>query len=89
MLAMKKAQALAETILWIVAVIMIMCVGLPISMLLSLVGMAFKLIHVNAVSEMAERFSHLMIAFVMFVTRRIRARTKEIEAARAAYSAAN
>ena len=86
MLAMKKAQALAETILWIVAVIMIMCIGLPIGMLLSLAGTAFKLIHINAVSEMGGWFMNMIIAFVKFVTRRIRARTKEIKAARASCS---
>ena len=89
MLAMKKAQALAETILWIVAVIMIICIGLPIGMLLSLAGMAFKFIHVNAVSDIAGRFTNVIIAFVKFVTRRIRTRTREIEAARAACSTAN
>ncbi len=89
MLAMKKAQALAETILWIIAVIMIMCIGLPIGMLLSLAGIAFKLIHIDAVSKMGGRFMNMIIAFVKFVTRRIRIRTKEIEAARAACSTAN
>ena len=89
MLAMKKAQALAETILWLIAVIMIMCIGLPIGMVLSLAGAAFKLIHVNAVSEMGGRFMNMIIAFVKFVTRRIRTRTKEIEAARIACSTAN
>ena len=89
MLVMKKIQAVAETILWLIMVIMIMCIGLPIGMLLSLAGAAFKLIHINAVSDMGGRFMKWIIAFVKFVTRRIRTRTKEIEAARIACSTAH
>ena len=88
-MVMKKIQAVAETILWLIMVIMIMCIGLPIGMLLSLAGAAFKLIHINAVSDMGGRFMKWIIAFVKFVTRRIRTRTKEIEAARIACSTAH
>ena len=83
MLLMKKIQALTETMLWLIAVIVMICVCLPIGAGLTLAGMAFRMIHINAVSEIAGRFMNMLTGFVLFVARRIRTRTQEIEALRA------
>ena len=83
MLLMKKIQALTETMLWLIAVIVMICVCLPIAGGLTLAGMAFRMIHINAVSEIAGRFMNMLTGFVLFVARRIRTRTREIEALRA------
>ena len=82
MLTMKKIQALVETVLWLIAVVIVICVGLPIGGGLTLAGMLFRMVHINFVSDIAGRFMNVIIGFVKFVTLRIRARTKEIEALR-------
>ena len=82
MLRMKKLQALIETMLWLAAVIMMICICLPIGAGLSFAGWVFSLFHVEFVSVIAKRFMNVMISFVKFVTRRIRTRTNEIEALR-------
>ena len=58
------------------------CIALPIGAGLSLLGMLFRMFRVDFVAEIASRFMNLLIEFVKFVTRRIRMRTREIEALR-------
>lgn len=82
-LAVKKIQALLETIVWIIAVIVMIVAALPIGMVLTFAGMGLRMIHIEAVANFADRFMKSLIGFVVFVTRRIRTRTREIEAARA------
>ena len=82
MLTMKKVQALAETILWIIAVIVMICVVLPIGAGLTLAGFVFRMFHVDLVSDAAAWVMDMLVVFVKFVTRRIRMRTREIEALR-------
>ncbi len=81
-LTVKKIQALLETIVWIIAVIVMIVVALPVGMMLSLAGMGLRFVHIEAVAKVADRFMKSLIGFVVFVTRRIRMRTREIEAAR-------
>ena len=83
MLTVKKIQALLETIVWIIAVIVMIVVALPIGMVLTLAGMGLRMLRIEAVSRVADRFMKSLIGFVVFVTRRIRMRTREIQAARA------
>ena len=83
MLLVKKIQAVIETMFWLMVVIVMICIFLPLAGMLTLAGMGFKLIHVNFVSDIAGRFMNMLIAFVQFVTGRIRKRTREIEALRA------
>ena len=82
-LTIKKIQALLETIVWIIAVIVMIVVALPIGMVMTFAGMGLRMLHIEAVSRVADRFMKSLIGFVVFVTRRIRTRTREIEAARA------
>ena len=82
-LTVKKIQALFETIVWLIAVIVMIVVALPIGMVLTLAGFGLRFIHIEAVSRAADRFMKSLIGFVVFVTRRIRMRTREIQAARA------
>ena len=82
-LTVKKIQALLETIVWIIAVIVMIVTALPVGMVLTFAGMLLRFVHVEAVAKVADRFMKWLIGFVVFVTRRIRVRTREIEAARA------
>ena len=82
MLTVKKIQALAETVLWLIAVVMIICVGLPVGAMLTFAGMICRRFHIEAVSKAAGYFMNAIIGFVKFVTLRIRKRTREIEALR-------
>ncbi len=79
MLTMKKIQAVIETIFWIIAVIMMMCIVLPIGAVMSFAGFVLRKFRVNFVSELAVMLMDLVLEFVKFVTRRIKARTQEIE----------
>ena len=79
MLMMKKVQALVETVLWLAVVVLMICVCLPVGAGLTLAGMGFRLVHINFVSKIAGRFMNALVGFVVFVTRRIRKRTREIE----------
>ena len=83
MLTVKKIQALVETILWLIAVVVMICFALPIGGVLSFAGFVLRMFHVDFMSDIAVRFMNMVIAFVQFVTRRIRMRTHEIEALRA------
>ncbi len=82
-LTVKKIQALLETIVWLIAVMVMIVTALPVGMVLMFAGMLLRFVHIEAVSRVADRFMKSLIGFVMFVTRRIRMRTREIEAARA------
>ncbi|MBQ9433193.1 MAG: hypothetical protein IJU26_03150 [Synergistaceae bacterium] len=82
-LTIKKIQALLETIVWLIAVMVMIVTALPVGMVLMFAGMLLRFVHIEAVSRVADRFMKSLIGFVMFVTRRIRMRTREIEAARA------
>ena len=83
MLTAKKIQALVETFLWLVVVVLMICTLLPIAATLSLAGFVFRMFHVEFVADFARRVMNIMIVFIKFVTRRIRMRTNEIEALRA------
>ena len=82
-LTIKKIQASLETIVWLIAVMVMIVTALPVGMVLMFAGMLLRFVHIEAVSRVADRFMKSLIGFVMFVTRRIRMRTREIEAARA------
>ena len=79
MLRMKKLQAIIETLLWLSAVIAMICIWFPVCAVLGLAGMVLKVFHVEFLSRVAGRAMSLMIIFVKFVTERIKMRTNELE----------
>ena len=80
MLIMKKIQAIFETVGWLIVVVLLICIGLPIWAGLTLLGIAFRFVHIDIVAKIAAKFMDMILAFVKFVTFRIRKRTQEIEA---------
>ena len=89
MLTMKKIEAGIETVGYLLVVMVLVCVVLPVAALISFVGVLLSFVKINFVSDFAKRILDALICFVKFVTKRVRARTRELEALRAQCSAAN